>query len=274
MSKFEYELLVKPLNELPLKSWFPEETEQRTMVDLLTRSYVCSIVINGSITGFFTFETYMTTVSFKIFVRAQVDTHENDLLMLLKVFCNENFTAEQAEYFTVAFFKKSSHFELNEYIDRTFRMEYTPESQRKCTSSSMVIVHSNDLDINLLKEFHYVCYAEDSPYMPGDWDKMLVNFNNTDLPSYSFSTVNKDKLSGVCIGMFIPHRDFKYLYSICVHPEYRNSGIGSALLDEFLKAEPEKPVVLNVFESAVSACNLYRKAGFVEKAVTSHIYKV
>ncbi len=269
----EYDLLVNPGKELPVSDWFKNTASQKTINDILSNSDVCDIKINGITTGFFTFSLYQSTMSFKLFLNDSSAISENQLILLLKDFCNENYKEEHAEFFTIAFFRQSKLLELNKFIDRTVKMEYTPVSKRRSESGFSIEINDNDLSISELKDFHYVCYSEDAPYMPGDWDKMLVNFKNTRLPSYTFSSATNGVLSGICIGMYIPHREFKYLYSICTHPEKRSTGIGSVLLESFLKAEPVKPVVLNVYESAVSACKLYRKKGFIVKSVTSYVYK-
>lgn len=66
------------------------------------------------------------------------------------------------------------------------------------------------------------------------------------------------------------------LDNIFVLKEYRNQGIASILLEYMIKIGKEKNILnitLEVREDNVNAINLYRKYGFIEKAIRANYYK-
>ncbi|MBC8525849.1 MAG: GNAT family N-acetyltransferase [Candidatus Cloacimonetes bacterium] len=63
----------------------------------------------------------------------------------------------------------------------------------------------------------------------------------------------------------------KYLYSICVHPDFRSKSIGEYLLQIFLTTEPLLPCYLTVYKSAKLAVNLYEKFGFKKTKIVESI---
>ncbi|MBT3169701.1 MAG: GNAT family N-acetyltransferase [Candidatus Cloacimonetes bacterium] len=113
-----------------------------------------------------------------------------------------------------------------------------------------------------LIDFHNLCYSDDKDYMISDWRKMLQSFPKAPLPKLTYICYNKDTIIGSIIGYIIPKKNKKYLYSICVHPDYRGNSIGEYLLDFFLQSEPLIPCYLTVYETAKPAINLYKKFGF------------
>ena len=269
MRKLSYKLIIDAVDELPLSSWFTTNTELKNISSILHDSDSASIEFVNKITGFFTFTHTDSTVFFKLFIK---DETVNEILLteLLKEFCRENYTSEQAVYFAISFYKDSAVPEFKNYADRVFKMEYTPD----CSVDYQSEIPEKAIDTDELIDFHYTCYNEDAPYMSGNWEKMITNYSKNKLPTYSFSVRSDNKLTGTCIGMLIPHRDFKYLFSICVHPNFRNTGIGKKLLESFLHHKPVKKTILSVYESAESACKLYKSVGFNCKSVTSYVYNV
>lgn len=131
-------------------------------------------------------------------------------------------------------------------------------------------------DYDELISFHYLCYSDDKDYMSSNWGKMLQSFPKAPIPKLTYICHNKDNIIGSCIGYFIPKKNKKYLYSICVHPDYRGKSIGEYLLQLFLTTEPLTPCYLTVYESAKPAVNLYEKFGFkriktVEAIITNDV---
>jgi len=111
-------------------------------------------------------------------------------------------------------------------------------------------------------DFHNLCYSDDKDYMISDWRKMLQSFPKAPLPKLTYICYNNNTIIGSIIGYIIPKKNKKYLYSICVHPDYRGKSIGEYLLQLFLQAEPLIPCYLTLYETAKPAINLYKKFGF------------
>lgn len=132
-------------------------------------------------------------------------------------------------------------------------------------------------DYDKLIDFHYLCYSDDNDYMYSEWKKMLQTFPKAQIPKITYFCYNKDTIIGSIIGYIIPKKNKKYLYSICVHPDYRGKSIGGYLLQVFLQAEPLIPCYLTVYDTAKPAINLYKKFGFkmiktVEAIVANEVY--
>ena len=123
-------------------------------------------------------------------------------------------------------------------------------------------ISSKISDYEELIDFHKLCYSDDKDYMISNWEKMIQSFPKAPLPKITYICYNKDKIIGSIIGYIIPKKNKKYLYSICVHPDYRGNSIGEYLLDFFLQSEPLIPCYLTVYETAKPAINLYKKFGF------------
>lgn len=117
-------------------------------------------------------------------------------------------------------------------------------------------------DYDKLIDFHNLCYSDDKDYMASNWRKMLQTFPKAPFPKLTYFCYNNDTIIGSIIGYIIPNKNKKYLYSICVHPDYRGRSIGEHLLQLFLLADPLIPCYLTVYETAKPAINLYKKFGF------------
>lgn len=69
--------------------------------------------------------------------------------------------------------------------------------------------------------------------------------------------------------------DEGHITNIAVHPEFRNSGVGSALMEALLHAAGERGIValtLEVRRSNLSAQALYRKYGFEDGGMRKAYY--
>jgi len=123
-----------------------------------------------------------------------------------------------------------------------------------------ILTEINDYDE--LINFHNLSYSDDKDYMTSNWRKMLQSFPKAPLPKLTYICYDKDTIIGSIIGYLILKKNKKYLYSICVHPDYRGKSIGENLLQLFLSAEPLVPCYLTVYETAKPAVKLYKKFGF------------
>jgi len=130
--------------------------------------------------------------------------------------------------------------------------------------NSNFTILNNIIDYKELIDFHYLCYFDDKDYMNSNWKKMLQSFAKSPIQKLIYICYNEDNIIGSCIGYFIPKKNKKYLFSICVHPDYRGKSIGEYLLQLFLSTEPLISCFLKVYESAKSAVNLYEKFGFIK----------
>ncbi len=142
-------------------------------------------------------------------------------------------------------------FECNNYFNKSNQLKKTNfnVSTELCDSDKLI-------------NFHKLCYSDDKDYMTSDWEKMLKSFPKASFPKLTFFCYNKDNIIGSIIGYIIPKKNKKYIYSICVHPNYRGKSIGGFLLNLFLQADPIIPCYLTVYETAKPAINLYKKFGF------------
>ncbi|MGE5613251.1 MAG: ribosomal protein S18-alanine N-acetyltransferase [Bacillota bacterium] len=88
-----------------------------------------------------------------------------------------------------------------------------------------------------------------------------------------FCAVDNGRTLGYC-GMW-QVIDEGYITNIAVHPEFRNCGIGSLLMDALLKeaeAKGIKALTLEVRKSNLTAQALYRKYGFESGGIRKRYY--
>lgn len=128
-------------------------------------------------------------------------------------------------------------------------------------------------DYSKLIDFHNLCFFNDKDYMRSNWEEMLKSFPQAPFPKLTYLCFYKDIIIGSCIGYLIPKKQKKYLYSICVHPNYRRKSIGKYLLQLFLSAKPLENCYLTVYDSARPALKLYRKFGFKKIKIVGVIMK-
>ena len=144
--------------------------------------------------------------------------------------------------------------------------------------NSNFTISKNISDYKELIDFHYLCYSDDKDYMNSNWENILQSFHKAPIPKIIYICHNKDNIIGSCIGYLIPKKNKKYLYSICVHPDYRRKSIGEYLLQLFLSTEPLISCYLTVYESAKPAVKLYEKFGFIRvqtvEAIISNDVKI
>jgi streptothricin acetyltransferase len=93
-------------------------------------------------------------------------------------------------------------------------------------------------------------------------------------PTIFFADVN-GKLAGR-IKMLEWWNQFAYVDDLVVHPEYRGTGIGRALLEHGIQWARENNfpgVMLETQDDNVPACALYQKYGFVLSGFDRNVYK-
>lgn len=126
---------------------------------------------------------------------------------------------------------------------------------------------SAKVDKKKLIKLHYKCYYDDEEYMLNDWDRIINFYFNKKLTKIKFVCRMQNDVIGACIG-WIKH-DNKFLFSICVDPDYRGKGIAKLMLDRFLQNPPQLSSYLTVFEDNTNAIALYKKFGYKIRKITN-----
>ncbi|GAA0122023.1 MAG: GNAT family N-acetyltransferase [Clostridium argentinense] len=101
-------------------------------------------------------------------------------------------------------------------------------------------------------------------------DKFIANLKNGVLGDFSkryiITAYDNDEVIGILIG-FPEEGERIHIYSLHVSPEYRNRGVGSALLSRCINdmyMKNVKDIIIDVHADNKPAYHLYKKVGFVE----------
>lgn len=101
-------------------------------------------------------------------------------------------------------------------------------------------------------------------------DKFIANLQNSVFGDFSkryiITAYDKEEKIGILIG--IPQNEYRlHIYSLHISTEYRDKGVGSALLSRCINdmyANDFKEIILDVHVDNSPAYNLYKKFGFLE----------
>ncbi len=86
------------------------------------------------------------------------------------------------------------------------------------------------------------------------------------------------ELNGIVIGYvvgFMESEKTGRIFSLAVHPKYRNRGIGSSLLKEIIdviKKNKANEIILEVRQSNIKAKKFYEKHGFYQFGIIKNYY--
>ncbi len=152
-------------------------------------------------------------------------------------------------------------------FDLVYRMELNsknPELENKIGNKNNIL---KNFDKEEQIRLHNLSYHDDKEYMLSNWAKLIDYFQEKNLEKIVFTYKINGKIIGSCLGWI--KNGYKYLFSICVLPEYRNKGIAKILLDNFIMENPDLPIYLTVFKSNRKAIGLYEKYGFKIKTITN-----
>ena len=94
-----------------------------------------------------------------------------------------------------------------------------------------------------------------------------VCFPNISQLDTSFESVYTAEHKNVVWAHAILYRD-SFIANVCVSPEHRNKGVGTALLQRILKDHPKRTLKLWVDSNNQNARELYHKLGFKELSGT------
>jgi streptothricin acetyltransferase len=162
------------------------------------------------------------------------------------------------------------YWQLMEFIIHKTDMQNAPKAEmfsRKFIVKSRVV-----LEIENEKLKYSITDVE--PY-ERDIPAEDVNYGFSDTgPTVFFAEAN-GKLAGR-IKMLEWWNQFAYVDDIVVHPEYRGTGLGRALLEHGIQWARENNfpgVMLETQDDNVPACSLYQKYGFVLSGFDRNVYK-
>lgn len=95
---------------------------------------------------------------------------------------------------------------------------------------------------------------------PDSWGMMDFLYVLSDRNARSFTACSEGRILGFAsVSRETTHA---YITTIAVQPEFRNRGIGSALLEKCERAFGNLPVVLNVDEENTTAVDFYTRHGY------------
>lgn len=212
---------------------------------------------NDSYFGFLCLNILSNKISIKLFLGSE---WKNNLKEQLLIKISDLIKNKKCKYLTLLHCYDSVNI-LNEIDGIDFMQKLECNSNfniHKTHINTNFNISTEISNLDQLIDFHKLCYSEDKDYMISDWRTMLQSFLKAPFPKLTYICYYKETIIGSIIGYIIPKKNKKYLYSICVHPDYRGKSIGEFLLNLFLKTEPLIPSYLTVYESAKPAFNLYK----------------
>lgn len=110
-------------------------------------------------------------------------------------------------------------------------------------------------------------------HTPEYYTKLLESKDN-----FIFIAEDDGKIIGTCVGLIYGNSGLAHITWLCVHPEYRRRGAGTALLNttiEYVKKRGCHKISLYTMPQLRPAIELYKKIGFiVEGVLRRHWWKV
>jgi ribosomal protein S18 acetylase RimI-like enzyme len=238
---------------------------------LFSRRQIHLLIKDKLILGYFFLTDKENIIHVYLYVKQAFS--ETDTIRLIKLL-NESVEHKSYKYIIISHIFESVNilpqiYNLNNSnINSVSKMELSAPYVIEDEQFEMNYSISTDTDKNELITFHYTCYFADKEYMLGNWNNLIDYFFQKEVDRITLMCRNGNELIGACIGWIANNR--KYLFSICVHPDYRGKGIGKYLLHRFLQYQPQISCYLTVYEDNIDAIALYEHFGF-RKTVTSTI---
>ena len=241
------------------------------IVRFITENDEIYLIINNNIhLGFIQIKTFKNKISIKLYLSSNWEDDFNEQLFNN---ISELIKDNDQNYITFLHCFDSKNI-LNKIkgVDYMYQYECNVNFHKLNSAlNSNFTISKKISDYKELIDFHYLCYSDDKDYMSSNWEKMLNSFPKAPIPKLIYICRFNEKIIGSCIGYLIPKKKRKYLYSICVHPDFRSKSIGEYLLQIFLTTEPLMPCYLTVYKSAKPAVNLYKKYGFKKTKIVESI---
>jgi ribosomal-protein-alanine N-acetyltransferase len=124
------------------------------------------------------------------------------------------------------------------------------------TTNTMEIISANLLDINTLRIFEKICFAQDA------WPLFDLIAVLSLSGVVRLKAVEQNRMIGFVAGDPRPGEGFSWVSTLAVLPEYRGRGIGRALLEACEKQLPTQRVHLSVRPSNEEAIRMYKFSGY------------
>ncbi len=116
-------------------------------------------------------------------------------------------------------------------------------------------------DEGSLLSFQLSVYTDDLDYMGQSWESLISMF----LSWTDISCVNcYDGTRLVACLLAVDKKDYVYIYSVGVLPEYRGNGLGKAQLRRLINRYPGREIKLEAYSKDTPAVRLYESHGFQE----------
>ena len=124
------------------------------------------------------------------------------------------------------------------------------------------------------KEYIDDVYEIDKISVPIPWSKKSIEEEMNNMLANFLVAKEDDKVVGFAMCWYI--MDECHIGNIAVHPDYRQKGIATRLLDKLLEGCKEhgtNSILLEVRVSNIPAQELYKKLGFEELVIRKQYYK-
>ena len=124
------------------------------------------------------------------------------------------------------------------------------------------------------KEYIDDVYEIDKMSVPIPWSKNSIEEEMNNMLANFLVAKEDDKVVGFAMCWYI--MDECHIGNIAVHPDYRQKGIATRLLDKLLEGCKEhgtNSILLEVRVSNIPAQELYKKLGFEELVIRKQYYK-
>ena len=134
------------------------------------------------------------------------------------------------------------------------------------TDDTALIQPATWRDVNAVNQLERACFPKDAWPI---WDIVGV----LTLPNViRLKAVHKEKIIGFAAVDKRPIQKIAWIATICVQPEYRRQGIGSALLQACENSVNLPSIRLSVRASNRGAIDLYQRHGYKQMEVWLHYY--
>jgi ribosomal-protein-alanine N-acetyltransferase len=130
------------------------------------------------------------------------------------------------------------------------------ETQKNAPGSAYQIVTASWRDLSEVREIEKICFPRDA------WPLFDMLGALTFPGTVRFKAILDGKNVGFVAGDIRRYQKTGWIATICVLPEYRNQGIGKALLLECEQAMEMPKVKLSVRISNQTAISMYRQNGY------------
>ena len=241
---------------------------------MFSRQHIFLLVKSKSILGYFFVVDMENIINAYLYVNQSFSV--NDAVQLVNQL-NQSLEQQYHKYIIISHIFDSVNILQQIYnsncgnINSVSKMELSTPFEIETNDIDKIYSISTDSDEKELVELHYTCYFDDKEYMLGDWNDLIDYFFHKEVGRITLMCRSGDKLIGACLGWI--NNDRKYLFSICVHPDYRGKGIAKYLLHRFLQHQPQISCYLTVYEDNIDAIALYKQFGFEKTMITTIIYE-